>query len=54
MSHYQEGGYAPANLDALAGQTNGFDGIVERVVRLPEAGLDLSDLAAPRPPAPAG
>ena len=43
----QEGGYAPANLDALASRTNAFDGIVEPVVRLPEAGLDLSDLGAP-------
>ena len=47
VSHYQEGGYAPANLDALASRTNAFDGIVEPVVRLPEAGLDLSDLGAP-------
>jgi uncharacterized protein (DUF2235 family) len=49
VSHYQEGGYAPANLAQLAGQTNGFEGIIEHVDRLPEAGLDLTDLG--RPPA---
>lgn len=47
VSHYQEGGYAPANLTAFAGQTNGFEGIIEPVVRLPEAGLSLADLGSP-------
>ncbi|MCW2753917.1 MAG: hypothetical protein JWQ32_1328 [Marmoricola sp.] len=50
VSHFQEGGYAPGNLAAFASQTHGFDGIVEPVVRLPEAGLDLSYLG--RPPTP--
>ena len=45
VSHFQEGGYGPENLTALAKDTNGFTGIVEDVVRLPEAGLDLSALA---------
>jgi hypothetical protein len=52
VGHYQEGGYDPANLVALAETTNGFEGIVEPVVRLPEAGVDLTDLGAP--PAAAG
>ena len=53
VSHFQEGGYAPANMTAFAGQTNGFEGIIEHVVRLPEAGLDLRDLGNPAaPPAP--
>jgi hypothetical protein len=47
VSHFQEGGYAPSNLAAFASQTHGFDGIVEHVVRLPEAGLDLTDLGRP-------
>ncbi len=47
VSHYQEGGYAPANLVAFANRTNGFEGIIEPVVRLPEAGVDLGDLGRP-------
>lgn len=47
VSHFQEGGYAPANLTAFASETNGFAGIIEHVVRLPEAGLDLTDLGSP-------
>lgn len=47
VSHFQEGGYAPGNLTALASRTNGFEGMVEPVVRLPEAGLDLADLGSP-------
>lgn len=47
VSHFQEGGYAPANLAELANRTDGFHGIVEHVVRLPEAGLDLTDLGRP-------
>ena len=50
VAHFQEGGYAPANLAALAEETHGFQGIVEPVVRLPEAGLDLAELG--RPPVP--
>jgi uncharacterized protein (DUF2235 family) len=49
VRHFEEGGYEPANLAAFATETNGFEGIIEHVVRLPEAGLDLSDLG--RPPA---
>ncbi|MGN6160613.1 MAG: DUF2235 domain-containing protein [Marmoricola sp.] len=45
VSHFQEGGYDPVNLAAFAEETSGFAGIIESVVRLPEAGLDLSDLA---------
>ena len=47
VTHFQEGGYGPANLTALAEATNGFDGIVEPVVALPEAGVDLLPLGAP-------
>ncbi len=50
VGHYQEGGYAPANLVALADETNGFAGIIEPVVRLPEAGLSLADLGSPAAP----
>jgi hypothetical protein len=49
VRHFEEGGYEPANLAAFATETNGFEGIIEHVVRLPEAGLDLSDMG--RPPA---
>jgi hypothetical protein len=51
VRHFQEGGYAPANLAAFASQTDGFDGIIEHVVPLPEAGLDLTDLGRSSPPA---
>jgi hypothetical protein len=51
VSHFEEGGYEPANLADFASQTNGFEGIIEHVVRLPEAGLDLTDLGSPPPPA---
>ncbi len=47
VNHFQAGGYEPANLAALAEATSGFAGIVERVVALPEEGLDLSDLGTP-------
>ena len=50
VKHFQEGGYEPANLAAFASRTNGFEGIIEHVVQLPEAGLDLTDLGSP--PAP--
>ena len=48
VRHAQEEGYAPANLTEFASQTNGFEGIVEHVVPLPEAGVDLSDLGSPK------
>lgn len=51
VSHFQEGGYGPANLAAFASRTNGFEGIIEPVDRLPEAGLDLTDLGNPLVPA---
>ncbi len=47
VSHFQEGGYEPANLTALAATTNGFEGIVENVIALPEKGLNLSALGSP-------
>ncbi len=47
VRHFQEGGYAPNNLAVFASQTNGFEGIVEHVEALPEAGLELSDLGRP-------
>ena len=51
VTHFQQGGYQPADLTALAAATNGFEGIVERVIALPENGLDLSDLGSPPPAA---
>jgi uncharacterized protein (DUF2235 family) len=55
VGHYQEGGYAPANLEVFASQSHGFEGIVEPVVRLPEAALTLEDLGHPLPsPATSG
>jgi len=47
VTHYREGGYAPANLVTLAGATNDFEGLVEEVVALPEKGLDISELGSP-------
>ena len=47
VTHFQEGGYEPANLTALAGATNGFEGIREPVIALPEKGVDLIDLGSP-------
>jgi uncharacterized protein (DUF2235 family) len=52
VNHFQEGGYQPANVEAFATQTNGFDGIVEPVTALPERGTDLTELGSP-PVAPA-
>ena len=46
VTHFEEGGYAPDNLTAFATATDRFQGIVEDVVRLPEAGLDITGLAA--------
>jgi uncharacterized protein (DUF2235 family) len=50
VRHFEEGGYAPGNLAAFASRTNGFEGIIEHVVALPEAGLDLADLGGPSSP----
>ncbi len=47
VTHFQEGGYEPANLAAFASATNGFEGIVEPVVALPESGVDLDVLGSP-------
>jgi uncharacterized protein (DUF2235 family) len=47
VAHFQAGGYAPANLAAFAGETNGFERVVEHVDALPERGIDLSPLASP-------
>jgi len=44
VNHFQGGGYEPANLQAFADTTNGFENIVEPVIALPENGLDLSAL----------
>jgi hypothetical protein len=55
VRHYEEGGYVPANLKAFGDRTNGFQDIIEHVDRLPEAGLDLTDLGRPSaPPASPG
>ncbi len=47
VTHFQEGGYEPANLTALASNSNGFLGIVEPVTALPESTVDLTDLGSP-------
>jgi uncharacterized protein (DUF2235 family) len=47
VTHFQQGGYEPANLKAFAGATNGFEDIVEPVVALPEHGVDLGNLGSP-------
>jgi uncharacterized protein (DUF2235 family) len=52
VTHFQQGGYAPANLEAFAGATNGFENIVEPVTGLPEDGVDFSVLG--QPPTPPG
>ncbi len=44
VTHFQGGGYEPANLAAFAGSTNGFAGIVEPVTDLPESGVDFTVL----------
>ncbi|MEZ0581008.1 DUF2235 domain-containing protein [Nocardioides sp. MH1] len=47
VNHFQDdSGYEPVNLLALADATHGFAGIVEPVVALPEAGVDLTPLGA--------
>jgi uncharacterized protein (DUF2235 family) len=51
VAHFQDGGYEPANLKAFAGATNGFEGIREPVIALPEHGVDLIDLGSPSAPA---
>src|SRR3954447_21371501 len=52
VTRLQEGGYEPANLAAFGDATDGFAGIVEPVVALPETGVDFSALGSP--PAAAG
>ena len=47
VTHFQEGGYEPANLKSFAGATSGFKDIVEPVVALPEKGVDLGALGSP-------
>ena len=47
VTHFQGGGYDPTNLKALADTSNGFENIVERVVALPESGVDLTPLGNP-------
>lgn len=49
VTHFQEGGYDPANLGAFATATQGFDQLVEQVTALPERAVDVSVLG--RPPA---
>jgi uncharacterized protein (DUF2235 family) len=53
VTHYQAGGYAPPNLLDFAARTHAFDGIVEPVVALPEAGVDIGPYGVPagKPPA---
>ena len=47
VTHFQQGGYEPANLTSFADATNGFADIVEPVVALPEEGADLGPLGSP-------
>jgi hypothetical protein len=53
VTHYQEGGYAPPNLVEYAKHTHAFDGVVEPVVSLPEAGVDLGPYGVPAGKSPA-
>ena len=50
VTHFQEGGYGPANLSDFAAATDGFHHIVEQVTALPERAVDVSVLG--RPPVP--
>lgn len=50
VTHFQEGGYEPANLAAFADTTQGFTRIVEQVTALPERAVDITVLG--RPPVP--
>jgi len=50
VTHFQDGGYEPANLNVLAEATNGFGDIVEPVTALPENGVDLTVLGSPAAP----
>jgi len=54
VNHFQEGGYQPANLQACADETKGFQDMIEPVTSLPESGVDLTDLGRPLAPAPPG
>jgi uncharacterized protein (DUF2235 family) len=47
VHHFQGEGYAPSNLAAFATATDGFTGIVEPVVALPERDADLGPLGGP-------
>ena len=47
VAHFQGGEYEPANLASLAEATNGFAGMVEPVVALPENGVDFTLLGRP-------
>lgn len=47
VAHFQDGGYGPTNLKAYADATNGFAGIVEPVIALPENGVDVKALGIP-------
>jgi Uncharacterized alpha/beta hydrolase domain (DUF2235) len=48
VTHFQDqGGYRPANLEAFATASSGFEGIVEPVTDLPEKGVDLTSLGSP-------
>ncbi|RNL78471.1 DUF2235 domain-containing protein [Nocardioides marmorisolisilvae] len=49
VNHYLEGRYVPKNLKAFDAATNGFAGVIESVVALPEAGTDISELGKPLP-----
>ena len=52
VHHFQEGGYAPGNVEAFADTSHGFENIIEPVTALPEAGVDLTVLGAPAPAPP--
>jgi uncharacterized protein (DUF2235 family) len=47
VTHFQEGGYEPANLKAFSDATNGFEGVREPVITLPEHGVDFASLGSP-------
>ncbi len=54
VTHFQEGGYEPANLTTCADDTQGFADIVEPVTALPERGVDLTPLGGPPAPTVTG
>jgi hypothetical protein len=47
VTHFQDGGYEPKNLQAFAATAHGFGDVAEPVTALPEDGVDLTVLGSP-------